>query len=152
MAIRDTMRSSAAPLLHPGEEIQAVANAQTASQVPLMIGAVALALGLALRAAVHPAVVLVFLPIAAASFGAFLVLNRYRILVATPYRLVVMDAGSLTASKARSVVAELPRATQLGPASGGAWYKTTVGGETLRVHRRFFDDIRTMDSLAGRPT
>lgn len=79
---------------------------------------------------------------------AFLSLNRYRILAVTPTRILVLDAGKVSMSKARSVVTELPRATRLGPGTG-LWHQIPAGSEKLRVHRRFFKDIETADSMAA---
>ena len=107
MAIRDSMRSSAAAYLRPGECVQAVIGAQTASQWVAMLGG-------------------------------------YRILVVTPDRIVVLDAGKLNLKKARGVVTELPRATRLGPGSG-LWHQVKVGEETLRVHPRFYTDLDFAD-------
>jgi hypothetical protein len=119
MAIRDTMRSSAAQFLQPGEPIQAVIGAQTASQ---------------------------FLAALTGIF-VFLGLNRYRILAVTPTRIVVLDAGKMSMSKARGVVMELPRSTRLGPGTG-MWHRIPAGNEKLRVHRRFHKDIETADSVS----
>jgi hypothetical protein len=119
MAIRDTMRSSAAQFLQPGEPIQAVIGAQTASQFLAAITGIFVFLGL----------------------------NRYRILAVTPTRIVVLDAGKVSMSKARGVVMELPRSTRLGPGTG-IWHRIPAGNETLRVHRRFYKDIETADSVA----
>lgn len=105
------------PYLAPGEQIQAVIGAQTASQFLAALGGVFVFLGL----------------------------NRYRILVATPQRILVLDAGKVTTSKAKGVVAELPRSTRLGPGTG-LWHKVTVNGETLRIHKRFFKDIAAADA------
>ena len=117
MAIRDSMRASAAQYLQPGEPVEAVIGAQTASQwVAALTG--------------------VFV---------FLGLNRYRILAVTPTRIVVLDAGKTSMKKARGVVTELPRSTRLGPGSG-VWHQIPVGSETLRVHRRFFKDLDTADA------
>jgi hypothetical protein len=120
MALRDSMRASAAQFLQPGEPIQAVIGAQTAS------------------------------PMLAALTGifVFLGLNRYRIIAVTPARIVVLDAGKASMAKARGVVTELPRTTRLGPASG-LWHQVPAGDETLRVHRRFFSDIEAADSVAS---
>lgn len=120
MAIRDSMRSSAAKFLNPGEPIQAVIGAQTASQWLAALTGVFLFLGF----------------------------NRYRILAVTPNRIVVLDAGKARTSTARGVVTELPRSTRLGPGTG-MWHKIPAGDETLRVHRRFFKDIETADSVAA---
>jgi hypothetical protein len=120
MALRDSMRASAAGYLRPGETVQAVIGAQTAS------------------------------PMLAALTGVFvfLGLNRYRMLVVTPSRIAVLDTGKMSMAKARGVVTELPRSTRLGPASG-VWHQIPAGDETLRVHRRFFKDIEAADSAAA---
>jgi len=39
----------------------------------------------------------------------FLGLNRYRIFVVTPTRILVLDAGKTSMKKARGVVTQLPR-------------------------------------------
>jgi hypothetical protein len=121
VALRDSMRDSATQYLRPGESIQAVIGAQTAS--PLLAGLTG-----------------VFV---------FLGLNRYRILAVTPDRILVLDAGKASMKKARGVVLELPRPTRLGPATG-VWHQIPAGSETLRVHRRFFKDIETADAAAVR--
>jgi hypothetical protein len=121
VALRDSMRDSATQYLRPGESIQAVIGAQTAS--PLLAGLTG-----------------VFV---------FLGLNRYRILAVTPARILVLDAGKASMKKARGVVLELPRPTRLGPATG-VWHQIPAGSETLRVHRRFFKDIETADAAAVR--
>jgi hypothetical protein len=122
MALRDTMRESAAPYLKPGEEVQAVFGAQTASQYVAAIGGVLFFLGL----------------------------NRYRIFVATPQRILVLDAGKFSMKKAKGVVTELPRSTKLGPGTG-IWHVVPAGAERLRVHRRFFKDLDAADALAVSP-
>jgi hypothetical protein len=43
------------------------------------------------------------------------------------------------------VVTELPRSTRLGPGTG-VWHQIPAGGETLRVHRRFYKDLDTADA------
>ncbi len=120
MALRDSMRDSAAQYLQPGEAIQAVIGAQTAS---------------AWLAALTGALV-------------FLGLNRYRIIAVTPTRIVVLDAGKTSMKKARGVVTELPRSTRLGPGSG-VWHRIPAGSETLRVHRRFFKDLDAADAAVA---
>src|ERR1700677_1102847 len=122
MSLRDAMRDSAVPFLEPGEPVQAVIGAQTASQYLAAITGVFVSLGL----------------------------NRYRILAVTPTRIVVLDAGKTNMKKARGVITELPRSTRLGPATG-LWHQIPVGRETLRVHRRFFKDIETPASGLTRP-
>jgi hypothetical protein len=120
MALRDSMRTSAAQYLQPGEPVQAVIGAQTASQFVAALTGIFIFLGL----------------------------NRYRILAVTPTRIVVLDAGKMSMAKARGVVMELPRSTRLGPATG-MWHRIPAGSETLRVHRRFFKDIETADSVTA---
>ncbi len=120
MALRDTMAESAAQYLRPGEQIQAVIGAQTASQWLAALTGVFVFLGL----------------------------NHYRILAVTPDRIVVLDAGKSSLKKARGVVMELPRSTRLGPGTG-LWHQLPAGNEKLRVHRRFFKDIETADSIAS---
>jgi hypothetical protein len=117
MALRDSMRESAAQYLRPGEPIQAVIGAQTASQwLAALTG-----------------------------FFVFLGLNHYRILVVTPARILVLDAGKTSMKKARGVVTELPRSTRLGPGTG-LWHRVQAGQENLRIHRRFFKDLETADT------
>ena len=90
MAVRDTMQASAAPYLQPGETVQAVFGAQTASQWLAALTGVFVFLGL----------------------------NRYRIVVVTPSRILVLDAGKASMAKAKGLVTELPRSTTLGPPTG----------------------------------
>ena len=116
MALRDSMRDSAAQYLRPGEPIQAVIGAQTASPMLAALTGVLLFLGF----------------------------NKYRIIVVTPARIVVLDAGRASMKKARGVVTELPRSTRLGPGTG-VWHQIPAGGETLRVHRRFYKDLDAAD-------
>jgi hypothetical protein len=115
------MRDSAAQYLRPGEPLQAVIGAQTAS--PLLAGLTG-----------------VFV---------FMGLNRYRILAVTPARILVLDAGKASLKRARGVVLELPRSTRLGPATG-VWHQIPAGNETLRVHRRLLKDIETAAAAAVR--
>ncbi|MGH3149757.1 MAG: hypothetical protein ACRDOB_03375 [Streptosporangiaceae bacterium] len=116
MTLRSAMHDTVAPFLRPGEPVQAVFAAQTAS--PLLAGLNG-----------------VFV---------FLAFNRYRIVAVTPARILVLDTGKAGIKTARGLVTELPRSTRLGPATG-LWYQIPAGKETLRVHRRFFKDIETAD-------
>jgi hypothetical protein len=120
MALRDSMRDSAAQFLPPGEQIQAVVGAQTASQWLAALTGIFVFLGF----------------------------NKYRILAVTPSRILVLDAGKTSMKTARGVVLELPRSTRLGSGTG-IWHRIPAGSETLRVHRRFFKDIETADSVAA---
>jgi hypothetical protein len=120
MALRDSMRSSAVQFLQPGEQIQAVIGAQTASQWLAGLTGIFVFLGF----------------------------NRYRIIAVTPSRIVVLDAGKTSMKTARGVVRELPRSTRLGPGTG-MWHKIPAGDETLRVHRRFYKDLEAADSVTS---
>ena len=117
MALRDGMIGSSAQYLQPGETAEAVFGAQTTSQY--LFGLTGMI--------------------------GFLILNKYRIVVVTPQRILVLDSGSMGMRKARGVVTELPRSTRLGPPSG-MWHVIPANGEKLRVHRRFFKDIEAADA------
>jgi hypothetical protein len=75
-----------------------------------------------------------------------LILNRFRIVAVTPQRIVVLDAGKLSAKKAKGIVMELPRATRLGPGKG-MFYPIPAGQEVLHVHRNYFKDLRAADEF-----
>jgi hypothetical protein len=111
------MLETSAQYLEPGEEVEAVFGGQTVSQYLF-----ALTGGII-----------------------FYSMNRYRMIVVTPQRILVLDTGKFGMRKARGIVAELPRAMQLGPASG-VWHLIPVNGERLHVHRRFFKEIRNADA------
>ena len=68
-------------VLQPGEQIQAVVGAQTASQWLAALTGIFVFLGF----------------------------NKYRILAVTPSRILVLDAGKTSMKTARGVVLELPR-------------------------------------------
>jgi hypothetical protein len=112
------MRESAARYLRPGETIQAIFGAQTAS------GWLAGLTGIFV----------------------FLSLNRYRIVVVTQQRILILDTGKASMKKARGVVTELPRSTSLGRGEG-IWHVIPAGREKLRVHRRFFKDLQIADGV-----
>jgi hypothetical protein len=116
MAIRDSMKASAAQYLRPGEHLEAVIGAQTASQYLL----------------------------AMTGFFLFPLINRYRIIAITSERILVLDTGRMGMKKARGVVTELPRSTRLGPGTG-VWHQIPADGGKLRVHRRFFKDLQNAD-------
>ncbi|MEM9611620.1 MAG: hypothetical protein AAF962_22555 [Actinomycetota bacterium] len=126
MAIRDKIQTNAQPHLQPGEQVQAVWAGQTHSQWLLLV------------------LILVFLPLVIW----FLFANRYRTVVATDRRILVLDSGHWTMTKANSVVAELPRQTPVGPASG-LWFKSQTLGSSMYVHKRFHKDIAEADAAAG---
>jgi hypothetical protein len=119
MAIQDRIAAAAAPFLEPGETARTAFVAQTTSSWWILLG---------------------FVP--------FLLLNKYRCVVVTDRRILVLDSGKLASTKPRSVIRALPRSTRIGPAAG-LWYVTGNLGETLRIHKRFHGDIAAADAAAG---
>ena len=119
--IRDKIIENSQQFLSPGEQIQAVAGGQTVS----------------------------------GWWGALSSLmyfwNHFRAVIVTDQRILVLDSGKIRMGKPKSVVRELPRHTQIGPAKG-LWYKTSALGEKLYFHKRFHKDIATADSITGFPT
>jgi hypothetical protein len=120
MAIQDRIAAAAAPFLEPGETTQTAFVAQTASTWWILIGLVP-----------------------------FLLLNKYRCVVVTDRRILVLDSGKLASTKPRSVIRALPRSTRIGPFTAALWYVTGNLGETLRIHKRFQKDIDAADAAAG---
>jgi hypothetical protein len=119
MALRDKMAANAQPLLEQGEQIQVTFAGQTSSG----------------WMAVVPLLSLIF--------------NRYDLIVATDRRIVLFDCGKWGVTKPRTILASLPRITQIGPPSG-LWWKCTSFGPTCYVHKRFHKDVEQVDAL--RPT
>ena len=117
MAVRDVMRASAAQFVEPGETIEQVFGAQTAS------------------------------PLTAPLIGSLiaLIINRYRIVAVTDRRILVLDAGKWTQRTARAVVSELPRSTRLGPTSG-LWFKIETPAGKIHVRRYFYKDVNAADT------
>ncbi len=123
--IRTKIENNASAHLQPGETIQAVFSGQTASQWLFLLGVIF-----------------------------FMISNQYRTIAVTDRRILVMDSGKWTTTKAKSVVREIPRGTLIGPASG-LWYKSESLGERIMVHKRFHKDILVADQMisgaAGAP-
>ena len=91
MAIQDRIAAAAAPFLEPGERVQTAFVAQTASSWWIVLG---------------------LLP--------FLLTNKYRCVVVTDRRILVLDSGKPGLStKPKSVIRALPRSTRIGPFTGG---------------------------------
>jgi hypothetical protein len=116
--IRDKIIENSQQFLNPGETVQAVAGGQTVS----------------------------------GWWGALSSLmffwNRFRAVIVTDQRILVLDSGKMRMGVPKSVVRELPRNTKIGPPKG-LWFKTSALGEKLYFHKRFHKDIETADSLAG---
>jgi len=121
MPIRDTLRSNAAPFLQPGETVQSVFTAQTASPYLILI-----------------------------SYWILIFKNAYRVVVVTDRRILVCKSGRARTTAVKEVVAELPRATRIGPATG-IWYKCDALGDRLYIHKRFHKDVAAADALLPAP-
>ena len=117
VAIRDKIKEKAQPLLEPGEQIQAVIPAQTKNG---WLGALGI-------------IWLIFT-------------NRYRPIVVTDRRIAITDSGKWAMAKPTTILASLPRNTQIGPPSG-IWWKCTTLGEPLFIHKRFHKDVDLADSV-----
>ena len=70
-----------------------------------------------------------------------------RAVVATDRRILLIELG-MRASTFKSVLAEVPRETKLGPCRG-VLYPIGVFGTDLQVFRRFFRDVAEADRAAG---
>ena len=123
MAIRDKMVTKAQPYLQPGEQVQAVFAGQKINQWWVMLSALILLFG-----------------------------NEYRTVVVTDRRILVLRGTRWTQTTIKGVLAELPRGTLIGPASG-LWWKCTSLGAPLYVHKRFHKDVLAADTQrpAGAP-
>jgi hypothetical protein len=116
MAIREKIRTNAAPVLEPGETIQAVIPAQTQSQWFALI-----------------------------SYWIIILSNAYRVIVVTDRRILVCRSGRFRMTPVNGVLRQLPRSTPIGPASG-LWYRTDHLGERLYISKRFFKDVVAADA------
>ncbi len=80
MALQDRIAAAAAPFLEPGEKAQTAFVTQTASMWLILIG---------------------LLP--------FLLLNKYRCVVVTDRRILVLASGKMASTKPKSMIRALPR-------------------------------------------
>lgn len=113
--IREKIVNNAAPYLRPGEQVQGAFAGQTISGWWS---------------------VLTYL---------FIFWLRYRSVIVTDQRILILDTGKWSMTKPKGVVAELPRNIVIGPASG-LWWKCEALGEKLYVHRRFHKDVVAADN------
>jgi hypothetical protein len=117
MAIRDKMRARAAHVIQDGETIQQVFAAQTMSAYWSLL-----------------------------TYWVIVFKNAYRAVVVTDRRILVCHSGRVSVTNVKDVIRELPRQTQIGPASG-LWYKCDTLGERLYIHKRFHKDIGQADAV-----
>jgi len=88
-------------------------------------------------------------PWAYSLFGAFLAFfATMMIVVATDRAILIMRAGKLTTATPKELLARLPRDTPLGDPRG-VWGRILEGTDVeMYVHRRFFDDVRSLQRPA----
>ena len=122
MALRDKLAKEAQPHLEPGEQVQAVFAAQAASPF-----------------------------LAVLSIWIILIKDAYRAVVVTDRRIIVFRTSRWRFTKYKAIERVLARNTQLGPPSGGVWYKTMSVGEQVWIHRRFYNDVKAADAAIGIP-
>jgi hypothetical protein len=119
MAIRDKLQANAAHVLQPGETVQAVFTAQTASPYWALL-----------------------------SYWIVMFKNAYRVVIVTDQRILVCKSGRFSTTPVNEVVGEFPRATKIGPASG-VWYKCDALGDRLYIHKRFHKDVAAADAAVS---
>ena len=119
MALRDKLKERVQPMLEPGEQIQHVFMAQTASPYWAIV-----------------------------SYWILIVKGGYRIVAVTDRGIVSLKAGGFMPSSPKSVVGRSPR-SPIGPLTGKLWGKLTLGGEQLWVNRRFFHDVTEANASMG---
>lgn len=117
MAIRDTIRANAQHVLQPGEQIQEVIPAQTTSQWFALI-----------------------------SYWIIIFSNAYRVIVVTDRRILICKSGRFRITPVKEVLAEVPRATRIGPPSG-LWYRCETLGQRLYIAKRFHKDVQRADGV-----
>ncbi len=119
MAIRDKLRSNAEHVLQPGETIQSIFTAQTASPYWALL-----------------------------SYWIVMFKNAYRVVVVTDRRILVCTSGRFSTTPVNEIVGEFPRTTRIGPAAG-VWYKCDTLGERLYIHKRYHKDVAAADAAVS---
>jgi hypothetical protein len=150
------MRSSALPFLQPGETIQAIfpcCTAVTPTRRALASLAGLAGLAVLICGALIPApqavqddigpYVLAIIAVDLFLFVAWYRLMQWRILVVTPKRILVLRSFDM-GWRGRTIRAELPRSTRLGPVSDASPV-ISVDGESLRVRKDFLDAVELAD-------
>ena len=80
------------------------------------------------------------------SYWIIIIKNSYRVVVVTDRRILVCRSGRFRTTPVNAVVAELPRETRIGPATG-LWYRCESLGERLYIHKRYHKDVAAADAL-----
>ncbi|WP_029138853.1 hypothetical protein [Nakamurella lactea] len=68
----------------------------------------------------------------------------YRVVVATDRRFLVFRSGTFSQTAVKRLIEESARGQRLGEPTG-LFYDLTVGGEKMKVNRRYFGQIRAID-------
>ncbi|MFI2645582.1 hypothetical protein [Streptomyces sp. NPDC018610] len=75
-------------------------------------------------------------------------LTTRRVLAETDRNVVVLKYGRFGGVKPTRVITRLPRSTAIGPFAG-TWTRTTLAGERLWVHRKWYGDAASFDARLG---
>lgn len=142
MANIEKIKQSAVPFVDDGEHVQAVFFGQSISPwwaftpVTVCIG---------LFSALHANLILMA-AVAAASTVPVSLITKYRNVIVTDRRIVVLARSRWRVGKVSSIVRELPRTTLIGPAIG-THYKTQALGERLFIPKGYADQISIADEF-----
>ena len=112
MSDTERIRHSAVPYLDDGELVQAAFGGQSLS---LWVTVVPIAVAVGVCTALNTNVIVMFLVGAALTVPVSLA-TKYRNVIVTDRRILVLARSPWVGSKATSIVRELPRATLIGPA------------------------------------
>ena len=99
-------------MLEPGEQIESVFLAQTASPYWALV-----------------------------SYWILIIKGGYRIVAVTDRGVVTFKSGAWTPAKPKKLLQRSPRAP-IGPLDGKLWGKAVIGGEQMWIAKRFFGDVR----------
>jgi hypothetical protein len=124
MALRDKLTRRAVPFMEPGEQIQAIFTAQSGAS---------------------PCWAVISARIALLTSG-------YATVVVTDRAILVLRNGWFSGTRARSLLARLPRRSLDDPS--GRWATLHLGEARYWVHRRFHKDIRAANAaiMGAAPT
>ena len=142
MANIEKIKRSAAPFVDEGERVQAAFFGQSISPwwtfapVTLCIG---------VFTALH-ADLLLMAAVAGVSTIPITLITKYRNVIVTDRRMLVLAGSPWRVEKISSVVRELPRTTLIGPAIG-TYYETQAIGERLFIPKGYAEQISIADQF-----
>ena len=119
MAIRDKLRANAAHVLRPGENVQAVFTAQTASPYWALL-----------------------------SYWIVMFKNTYRVVIVTDQRILVCKSGRFSTTPVNEVVGEFP-APPRSARRRVSGTSATRSGDRLYIHKRFHKDVNAADGAVA---